>query len=106
MKVNQFLQVCLASLIMSVGFSQKLSAKAFVINSTEDNSSLATNNNHSESSNLSQFFTQTYQSGQNSTTECKFTNGNKGGASVPEPTLITGLVFAVGLGIWSGRKRL
>ena len=106
MKMNQIFQVVSASLILSLGFSHNLSARAILASSLEDNSSFTTDNSSNQSSELSQFFTtQTSQSGQNPTTECQFTNGNKGGASVPEPTLITGLVFVTGLGIWSGRKK-
>lgn len=107
MKINQFLQVVLAGLIMSVGL-QKLPARAFVLNSTdEDNSSFATDNNSAQSSDLSHFFTQTSKWSKNSITDCK-NNGSAGGgtASTPEPTLITGLVLMTGLGIWSGRKKL
>lgn len=100
MKINQIFQVVSASLILSLGLSQKLPAKAIVLSSTQDNSSLATETNSAQSSDLSQFFTtQVSQSSQNSNTECNIPN--QAGTPVPEPTLISGLVFVTGLGIWS-----
>ncbi|NEP81256.1 MAG: PEP-CTERM sorting domain-containing protein [Okeania sp. SIO3B3] len=104
MRMNQFLQVVLASLILSLRLAHKLPAKAIVLNSTEDNSSLATQSNSTKSSDLSQFLTTTTsQSGEYSTTDCN--NSNGAGTSVPEPTLIAGLVFVTGLGIWSQKKK-
>ena len=40
MKVHQFLQVVVVSLIMNVGFFPKFPAGAFVTSSTDNNSSL------------------------------------------------------------------
>ena len=105
MKINQFLQVVLVSLIMSVGFSDKLPAGAFVTDSTDNNSSLATNSNSSGSSNLSQFLTQTSQDSQESTIDCNLIDKVKDYAGTPEPSLISGLFFVVGLGLWSERKK-
>ncbi|MDJ0515868.1 MAG: hypothetical protein F6K22_23225 [Okeania sp. SIO2F4] len=105
MKIHQFLQVVVVSLIISVGFSSKLPVGAFVINSTDNNSNLATNSNSSESSNLSQFLTQTSQYSQESTIDCNLIDKVKDYAGTPEPTLISGLFFVVGLGLWSGRKK-
>ncbi|MDY7005776.1 MAG: hypothetical protein SWX82_18075 [Cyanobacteriota bacterium] len=104
MKINQFLQVVVFSLIMSVGFSSKLPVGAFVIDSTDNNSNLATNTNSSGSSNLSQFLTQTSQDYQKSTTDCQLTNKDKELAGIPEPTLISGLFFVVGLGLWTRNR--
>ncbi|NEP79553.1 MAG: hypothetical protein F6K39_16105 [Okeania sp. SIO3B3] len=101
MKIHQFLQVVVVSSIMSVGFSARLPVEAFVINSTDDNSNLATNTNSSGSSNLSKFLTQTSQDSQKSTTDCQLTDKDKDPAGIPEPTLISGLCFVVGLGLWS-----
>ncbi|GGA26666.1 hypothetical protein [Okeania sp. KiyG1] len=101
MKINQFLQVVVVSSIMSVGFSARLPVEAFVIDSNDNNSNLATNSNSSGSSSLSQFLTQTSQYSQKSTTDCQSTDEVKDYAGIPEPTLISGLFFVVGLGLWS-----
>ncbi len=106
MKINQFLQVVVVGLIISVGFSSKLPVGAFVINSTDNSSSLATNNNSSGSSNLSEFLTQTSQDSQESTIDCNLIDKVKDYAGTPEPSLISGLFFVVGLGIWSQRKKI
>ncbi|NER06789.1 MAG: hypothetical protein F6K17_31535 [Okeania sp. SIO3C4] len=105
MKMNQIFQVVSATLILSLGFSQKLPVKAIMVSSTQDNSSLTTETNSAQNSDLSQFLTTTTsQSSQNSTTECNLTK--KVATDVAEPTLISGLVFVVGLGIWSQRKKI
>lgn len=100
MKTNQIFQVVSATFILSLGFSQKLPAKAIIISSNQNNNGLTTETNSAQSSDLSQFFTtQVSQSSQNSNTECNIPN--QAGTPVPEPTLISGLVFVTGLGIWS-----
>ena len=105
MKINQFLQVVSASLILSLGFSQKLPADAIVVSSSQENSSLTTETNTTQSSDLAGFFaTTTSQSGENSNTECNQNNGDNAIYSTPEPTVISGLVLVTGLGIWSKRK--
>ncbi|MGD1712215.1 hypothetical protein [Dapis sp. BLCC M172] len=89
---------------MSLGFYQKLPAKAIIVSSTQNNNSLTTETNSAQSSDLSQFFTTTTsQSIQNSNTECNLSK--QAGTSVPEPTLITGLIFVAGLGVWSQKKK-
>ncbi|MGK7921617.1 MAG: PEP-CTERM sorting domain-containing protein [Trichodesmium sp.] len=105
MKINQFFQVVVVSSIMSIGFSDNLPAGAFVINSTENNSSLTTNSNSSGSSNLSEFLTQTSQDSQESTTDCNSADQVKDYAGTPEPTLISGLFVVVGFCLWSKRKK-
>ncbi len=105
MKINHIFQVVSATLILSLGFSQKLPVKAIIVSSTQDNSSLTTETNSAQNSDLSQFLTTTTsQSIQNSTTECNATK--QLAEDVPEPTLISGLVFVAGLGIWSQRKKI
>ncbi|NER01544.1 MAG: hypothetical protein F6K17_02300 [Okeania sp. SIO3C4] len=104
MKISQFFRVVLVSLIVNVGFAQKLPAQAFVINNTEDSSSLTTDNSNSGGSNLSQFLTPTSQSNQNLSADCNLID-KVASKDVLEPTLITGLVFVAGLGLWKGKKR-
>ncbi|MGD1716039.1 PEP-CTERM sorting domain-containing protein [Dapis sp. BLCC M172] len=107
MKINQFLQVVVVSSIMSVGFSSKLPVGAFVTNSTHNNNSnLATNSNSAGSSNLSQFLGETSQNSQTSTIDCNLVDKVKDYVGTPEPTLISGLFFVVGLGLWSRRKKI
>ena len=86
MKINQFLQVVVVSSIMSVGFSSKLPVGAFVIDSTDNNSSLATNSNSSGSSNLSEFLTPASQDYKESTINCNLVDKVKDYAGTPEPT--------------------
>ena len=119
MKTNQILQVVSASFILSLGFSQKLPVKAIIISSTQDNGSFTMENNSTQSSDLSQFLTtqtsqfsqnskflttQTSQFSQNSNAECNPLQEES--KSIPEPTLISGLVFFTGLGVWSQRKKI
>ena len=105
MKINQILQVVSTSFIFSLGFYQKLPAKAIIIGSTQDNGSLTMETNSTQSSGLSQFLTpQISQSGQNSNTECNVLTEEN--TSIPETTLIIGLVFFAGLGVWSQRKKI
>ncbi|OZH54963.1 hypothetical protein AFK68_07550 [Hydrocoleum sp. CS-953] len=106
MKINQFLQVVVVSSIMSVGFSSKLPVGAFVTNYTDNNNSLTTNSNSSGSSNLSQFLGETSQNSQTSTIDCNLVDKVKDYVGTPEPTLISGLFFVVGLGLWSRRKKI
>ncbi|NET41647.1 PEP-CTERM sorting domain-containing protein [Okeania sp. SIO2B3] len=101
MKINQFLQVVVVSLIMSLGFSSKLPVEAFVINYDDNNRNLATNSNSSGSSSLSQFLTQTSEDSQNSTIDCNLIDKVKDYAGTPEPAVISGLFFVLGLGLWS-----
>ncbi len=66
MKMNQIFQVVSATLILSLGFSQNLPGKAIIVSSTQDNNSLTTETNSTQTSDLSQFFTTTTsQSSQN-----------------------------------------
>lgn len=105
MKINQILQVVSASFILSLGFSQKLPVKAIIISSTQDNDSFTMENNSTQSSDLSKFSTtQTSQFSQNSNTECNLLQEQS--KSIPEPTLVSGLVFFTGLGVWSQRKKI
>ncbi|NEQ72691.1 MAG: hypothetical protein F6K24_13030 [Okeania sp. SIO2D1] len=101
MKINQFLQVVVVSLILNVGFSARLPVGAFVINSDDNNSNLTTNSNSSGSYSLSQFLTQTSEDSQNSTIDCNLIDKVKDYAGTPEPAVISGLFFVVGLGLWS-----
>ena len=55
MKINHIFQVVSATLILSLGFSQKLPVKAIIVSSTQDNSSLTTETNSAQNSDLSQF---------------------------------------------------
>lgn len=118
MKINQILQVVVVGFILSVGFTSKLPVGALVINSTNNNNSLITNNNSFsnsfgnsfsnsfESSNLSQFLGKKLQNSQESTIDCNLIDKAKNYPRTPEPSLISGLFFVVGLGIWSQRKKI
>ena len=107
MKIHQFLQVFVVSLIMNVGFFPKLPVGAFVTSSTDNNSSLTTHSNPSGNSNLSlsEFLAKTSQNSQKSTIDCNLKNNANDRTGIPEPTLIRGLFFVVGLGLWSRRKK-
>ncbi|MDE5118167.1 MAG: hypothetical protein O4860_13480, partial [Trichodesmium sp. St2_bin2_1] len=76
MKIQQFLQVVVVSLIMNVGFFPKLPVGAFVTSSTDNNSSLTTHSNPSGNSNLSlsEFLAKTSQNSQKSTIDCNLKN--------------------------------
>lgn len=107
MKINQLLKVVLASLIINIGFFQKLPATAIAINSSElepenINNQTPTNGN----ANLSQFSTKVSQYSQDTAIDCNLKNQDKAGTSIPEPTLITGLICVAGVGLWSKRKKL
>ncbi len=104
MKIQQLLQVALASLIISLCFSEKLPAKGIVINNNQEG--LGDKAPTNGGSNLSQFLTQMSQTSQELAIDCNLKNQDKGGASTPEPTLISGLIFVGGLGLWSNRKKL
>jgi len=107
MKIKQLLQVALASLIINIGFFQKLPAIAISISSSElDSENINNQTPTNGDSNLSQFLTEMSQNSQAASIDCNLENQDKAGKNVPEPTLITGLVFVGGLGLWSNRKKL
>ena len=107
MKINQLLKVALASFIINISFSQKLPATAIYISSSElKNENIDNQNSTNGDSNLSHFLNRVSQYSQDASIDCNLTNQDKTGTSVPEPTLITGLVFVGGLGLWSNRKKI
>jgi len=114
MKINQILQVVVVGFILSVGYTSNLPVDAFVITSTNNNNSLITNSNSFESSNLSdfgssnlsQFSGKTLQNSQQFTIDCNLIDQANNYARTPESSLISGLFFVVGLGIWSQRKKI